>query len=610
MNRRRTPSFKKKLAQSILASSQYSQPRITLALLGSILASAVLFASSISLVYASTPVKSVERLSSGALTSKLALTGKSRISHRLSSGNLKTAALAGKSRVTHRLSSGFLGGKTSLSGKIRDTDRLTGTLGFAAGHQLITGTTRDTARLLATGISITSAATPSRDYPRLRGALLGGKTALTGKVRANERDIGLLTSKLSLTGKVRASDRSYAVSTIHPPSAIEGGLRAPARLKGATLGGKVALTGKIRSGARDLGQLQFQGTTTSVSGKTRDTGRLLATGISLVYTATPTREPERLRGATLGFTGTNLQLTGKARTTDRLSGRLGLVYDLAPLVNSPRLLGASLIQKRVLTGTVRSPDRLRGANLSFPGAPLAGTARDLHRLKGAFITGKVSLAGTIRDASLLQDATLNSKLALTGTTKASARDVGSLHFLGATQISGTSMVLSRIDGADLTGKVSLAGTIVDQARLSSGFLGGKTSLAGVARASDRTQPSAFSVRLAIAGKSRATGFLSGSPLLLKSTTGMNGTCFDYFRVRGATLTGKSFLVGTARSFGLLQDAFLESDLAITGLMRGTSARLANGLNPIGEPYRILDSTDHAVTFVASDRPFTMTFEKT
>jgi uncharacterized protein YjbI with pentapeptide repeats len=337
-----------------------------------------------------------------------------------------------------------------------------------------------------------------------------------------------------------------------------------------------------------------------------------STGMSLVYAATPVKDQARVRGASLGFVGVGGQtfMNGTARDEGRLTGQLGLVYVVAPIQASPRVNNAVFINRQPVSGVLRSVDRLKGASITFPGSPLAGTVRDSERLKGAFLAGKVSLVGTTLDGSILQDAPLNSKTALKGTLRAQARDVGSLHFLGATQISGTSLVLSRIDGADLTGKVSLVGTLIDAARLSSGFLGGKTSLAGTVRSVDLAQPAAFSIRLAITGKTRSFGYVSGAKLILKSQLGMAGTCIDSVRLRGATLTGKSFLVGTTIASGLLQRGSLDSDMPLTGTMRFIGARLANGLNPVGEPYRILDATDHGVIFAASDRPFIISFEKT
>jgi len=593
-----------------------------------------LLALSLSLVFMATPAKAMERIKGATLTGKVALAGTLRSTERLSSGFLggKTAlagtsrdserlpgatlgwknSLTGTLRASDRLSSGLLTSKTSLAGKFRTSERLTGNLGFSAGHQLITGTTRDSARLLSTAISLNYSATPSRDYPRLRGAFLGGKTSLAGTIRSNERDNGLLTSKLPLFGKVRASNRSYAVWTVHAPSAIEGSLRAPARLKGATLIGKVALTGKIRSSSRDLAQLQFQGTTTSITGTTRETSRLVVTGMSLAYAATPSRESERLRGATLGFVGVGgkVFIVGTSRDSDRLIGRLGLVYDVSPLVNSPRLLGAALIQKRLVTGTVRSTDRLRGASLSFPGAALSGTVRETERLRGALLTGKVSLSGTVRDEERLLGAILISKTALGGTIRSTERETGNITFAGATQLQGSSRVLVSLPGVLLTGKTALIGTIVELPRLSSGFLGGKTSLIGTVCGSELVKNASFNVRVPIAGTLRTSERDLGAVLILKTLTGINGKTSLHPRLLGATLIGTSTFNGTIVAVSILPGAALTSDLELAGIMRATGARLVNGLNPVGEPYRILDSTDHAVIFIATDRPFTMPFEKT
>lgn len=372
-----------------------------------------------------------------------------------------------------------LEGPAPLAGETRHVQQLRGVLGMAAVPVAVAGVLRQAAaRLRSTGLVLAYRASPVRALrPRLLGAALtslvvvagGVKVAprlraqltvrqpVAGRLEAAPRLQGQLTSTVALAGRIRLTPRlTGALSgTSGTPVALAGQTVAtPARLRAtgfvlgyratplhggarltAQLTSHVALAGTLRGGAARTSNNIVPPVYVSLAGRTAASpARLRATGFVLGYRAAPVRDVVRLRGVlTTPSTGT---LAAVVRGTGRLpAALLTTTYPAAEVAGAiPRLRG-SLIQKRLLQGTIREInlrltariDKTPVRGLSIVGAPrvravltqarpLAGTIRQALRLRGAGfqlqLQGRTAAAGSTLGA-LTQRQPLGSRLRAT-----------------------------------------------------------------------------------------------------------------------------------------------------------------------------------------------------
>lgn len=362
--------------------------RIKVALSGTVCVVERLRSTSLTLAYRATSVRAVERLRGATLTGKVQLAGRLRCTPRLRAtlgfaGT--TVALAGTLRVVERLRSATLTSKVSLAGRLRCTPRLRATLGFAGTTVALAGTLRVVERLrpaLLTGK--VSLAGRVRVLPRLRPALLGGKVALQGTLRVVARLAGTFGAK----------------------SALAGVLRVAARLRSATLTSKVRLAGKLRCTPRLRATLGFPGATVALAGRVRVLpARLRATGIRLLYRASPVRAIVRLKGQLRKVWLPASRIRVLPRLTGVLSGvGTGGAAELRSTlrVMPARLRGLELTTTFSAAECVGAYPRLRGV-LSFVNNPfvaLEGRARVHPRLRPALLRSQLALRGTLRVATL------------------------------------------------------------------------------------------------------------------------------------------------------------------------------------------------------------------
>jgi len=389
------------------------------------------------------------------------------------------------------------------------------------------------------------------------GGVLLSRLALAGTLRTVERLNGVLSSKVLLAGTCREIER-VAGATLGGKSAFAGTLRTTERLPGSILGGKVALAGKLRATERLTGTLQFAGTTQALAGRSRSNQRLLATGISLAYSATPARTGVRLRGATSGILNL-VAFSGVSRSGARLIGSLALVYDTAAIVQTERLRGATLGWKVYLAGTVRETERLSGRlQTSGTTASVQGTIRESERLTGATLRSKVALRGTLQGSSRLAGSMLEGNVSLQGTARGTELLTGRLLFVGTTAdlagtiqqtallqgdlrlrgpvttfIEGTVRQSELLAGAILEGKVALLGTVRTEAR-TIGALSQTVLIAGTARGSERVQGATLREAqpiVALTGVLRVSELTGGAILIQRLP--LRGTVREVERVRGA-----------------------------------------------------------------------------
>ena len=125
----------------------------------------------------------------------------------------------------------------------------------------------------------------------------------------------------------------------------------------------------------------------------------------------------------------NQQLTGRSRTIQRV------------------VLTAALTFVVALAGTTREVERVRGATLTAK-ASLQGQVREVERTRGS-LTGKVSLSGRVRQIERLPGATLTGKSSLTGRTRTTERLTGAT-LASKTAIAGRIREIERITAATFT----------------------------------------------------------------------------------------------------------------------------------------------------------------
>ena len=373
-------------------------------------------------------LRTVERLT-GVLRSKVLLAGTCREIERVAGATLGgKGAFAGTLRTTERLPGSILGGKVALAGKLRATERLTGTLQFAGTTQALAGRSRSSQRLRATGISLAYSATPARAGVRLRGATSGILNLVTfsGVSRSGAR----LTGRLALV-----YDTAAIVQT--------------ERLRGATLGWKVYLTGTVRETERLSGRLQTSGTTASVQGTIRESERLTgATLRSKVALRGTLQGSSRLAGSILEG---KVSLRGTARGTELLTGRLlfaGTTADLAGTIQQTALLQGDL--------------RLRGPVTTF----IEGTVRQSELLAGAILEGKVALLGTA-SGEARTIGSLSQTVLIAGTARGSERVRGAalIEAQPITVLTGVLRVSGLTSGAILIQRLPLRGTVREVERV-------------------------------------------------------------------------------------------------------------------------------------------------
>ena len=210
--------------------------------------------------------------------------------------------------------------------------------------------------------------------------------------------------------------------------------------------------------------------------------------------------------------------------------------------------GFSLV---TFTTPVKAVALLKGATLTFGSTTvaLAGSARESERLPGAILTQKSALSGVSRESGRVRAATLTGKVALLGTARES----------------------ERVRGAALTGKTRVQGVSRESARLRGAALGGKTALSGTSREHERLtgQIQFVGTTTALAGQSRHTASVSAAGIsLIHRATPVR----HHERLRGATLTGKVPLLGTARESEGVRGAalgFSSGATALAGTARST-----------------------------------------
>lgn len=407
----------------------------------------------------------------GTLTTRVAMAGVVRTQSRTFSTGLGTNLSLGTGTIqsSARLT-GLGSSRVALAGITEATGRLAGSLGMAGTTVDLAGAIQGQSALASTGINLVYPAGPVRVQTLLAGTLgsTGGIQSLgTGTIRSIERLPGAALSAVVVTpmggGTIRGTERlrSTGINLVYPA--------APIRFTGARVRATGILDvpipiqgGVLRSGGVLWGTLGVAAEHTLIGqGKIQSGGRLLSTGITLVYPAAPIRLTGALTTARLTDFVAPVALAGTTM------GGSGLLYGLETTITefAAEIVGPTTILRGQL-GFVPST-----ATLGL------GRIRSTARLPGAALQSLVPLQGTIGATATLPAATLGVASGATLLGNGQTLDLGRLRGVLSTRIPmGGGVVL---DGARLRGSLgsaaefpSLAGTIV----ASSGRLWGQVNV--------------------------------------------------------------------------------------------------------------------------------------
>ena len=263
----------------------------------------------------------------GTLTTRVAMAGVVRTQSRTFSTGLGTNLSLGTGTIqsSARLT-GLGSSRVALAGTTEATGRLVGSLGMAGTTVALAGAIQGQSALASSGINLVYPAGPVRAQTLLAGTLgsTGGIQSLgTGTIRPIERLPGAALSAVVVTpmggGTIRGTERlrSTGINLVYPA--------APIRFTGARVRATGILDvpipiqgGVLRSGGVLWGTLGVAAEHTLIGqGKFQSGGRLLSTGITLVYPAAPIRltgalttarltdfvAPVALAGTTMGGSG-------------------------------------------------------------------------------------------------------------------------------------------------------------------------------------------------------------------------------------------------------------------------------------------------------------------
>lgn len=481
------------------------------------------------------------------------------------------------------------------------------------------GISRADGRLKATGIKMVHYATPTRGmHVRNQGRLSAfyGVTPVrsTGRLGLNFIVIsqGNLSATPVLTGGRLLSLHLKLHYGVQP-------LRADGRATGQLQFTGGTTTQLAPTPSREVvsakGQLQFSsGLHVALEGKSRETVRLVATRIYILYFATPSKADARLKatfsvyfgvaparseGRLLGAAfGLNPKVTiqGMARVAPRvrqatLPVRLGLVGVIrgdsrakAPPFNSslPIIGGPSRDVTRAtsqleftpttlvnIQGALLASGQLTGATMDFnPWRLLVLQVRGSSRLH-ATLTVKPRLIGTSLAGTRLKPSVLPSRLSpVSGNSREVSRLTGQLQFTGGTTASleARSQVSGRLLGAEVIASAKvLQGRVRASMRVTPATI--VLTLTGTTRAQTRTIALPFNSRLPItSGNSRETVRLVGQLQFLPITI---------VQIQGGITRTSGRLTGTApRTYYAAQSSHVTTRLTGAAL---NSTVLAGGL---------------------------------
>jgi len=306
-------------------------------------------------------------------------------------------------------------------------------------------------------------------------------------------------------------------------------------------------------------------TTASLAGILWSTSRLVATGISLVYYATPTKSTTRELSGVLTF---KVALTGTLCNISRLqAATFRSQFTVVQSRNAACLLGATLKSLISLTG-VKNTARLSGA--TFVSLFAAASLRVSTRLNAANLVVKTPVAGSLCITARNQGATLIILVALTGLFRQSTRLQGATVSFGVvTALVGVLQNVHRLYALSLS-LVYYATPIKSGSRESSGLLTGKVTLLGLLRSIARlngatvTTPLIGSLRCSALLQDAVLGFLAGEPQI-------TGRLISTHRLPGVTLKSLVALVGQLLGSSRLSgSSLIVNKIACAGICRSVA----------------------------------------
>ena len=427
----------------------------------------------------------------GTLTTRVAMAGVVRTQSRTFSTGLGTNLSLGTGTIqsSARLT-GLGSSRVALAGTTEATGRLVGSLEMAGTTVALAGAIQGQSALASSGINLVYPAGPVRVQTLLAGTLgtTSGATPIgTGTTEAVGLLRGLLASRVALGGQVEEQPRLIGTLGFVTPATPLGtgtilgterlrstGINlvypaAPIRFTGARVRATGILDvpipiqgGVLRSGGVLWGTLGVAAEHTLIGqGKFQSGGRLLSTGITLVYPAAPIRLTGALTTARLTDFVAPVALAGTTM------GGSGLLYGLETTITE-------------FAAEIVGPTTILRGQLGFVPSTVgmgAGQVRSTARLTGSALQSLVPLQGTIGATATLPAATLGVASGATLLGNGQTLDLGRLRGVLSTRIPmGGGVVL---DGARLRGSLgsaaefpSLAGTIA----ASSGRLWGQVNV--------------------------------------------------------------------------------------------------------------------------------------